>query len=40
MNWVDGALLAVLVIYLIITGVSDLILRWIDRRYSVGVRRA
>ncbi|WP_422395978.1 ABC transporter permease [Roseovarius rhodophyticola] len=33
-------MIAVLVIYLIITGVSDLILRWIDRRYSAGVRRA
>lgn len=33
-------MLAVLVIYLIITGVSDLILRWIDRKYSAGVRKA
>jgi arginine/ornithine transport system permease protein len=27
-------------LYLIITGVSDIGLRWLDRRYSVGVRRA
>ena len=27
-------------LYLIITGVSDLGLRWLDRRYSVGVRKA
>ncbi len=32
-------MIAVLVIYLAITAVSDLILRWVDRRYSVGVRR-
>ena len=30
---------AVLVIYLILTAVSDVGLRWLDRRYSVGVRR-
>lgn len=33
-------MLAVLVIYLIITGVSDLVLRWIDRKYSAGERKA
>jgi histidine transport system permease protein/arginine/ornithine transport system permease protein len=33
-------MVAVLVIYLIITGVSDLILRWVDRKYSAGIRRA
>ncbi len=27
-------------LYLVITGVSDVGLRWLDRRYSVGVRRA
>jgi His/Glu/Gln/Arg/opine family amino acid ABC transporter permease subunit len=27
-------------LYLIITGVSDIGVRWLDRRYSVGVRRA
>jgi His/Glu/Gln/Arg/opine family amino acid ABC transporter permease subunit len=27
-------------LYLIITGVSDIGLRWLDKRYSVGVRRA
>ena len=27
-------------LYLVITGVSDMGLRWLDRRYSVGVRRA
>ena len=27
-------------LYLIITGVSDVGLRWLDKRYSVGVRRA
>jgi len=27
-------------LYLIITGVSDIGLRWLDRRYSVGVRKA
>ena len=31
---------AVLVIYLIITAVSDMALRWVDRRYSAGVRKA
>ena len=27
-------------LYLVITGVSDMGLRWLDRRYSVGVRKA
>jgi arginine/ornithine transport system permease protein len=27
-------------LYLIITGVSDFGLRWLDKRYSVGVRKA
>ncbi len=27
-------------LYLVITGVSDIGIRWLDRRYSVGVRRA
>ncbi|MBT3556611.1 MAG: ABC transporter permease [Rhodospirillales bacterium] len=31
---------AVLVIYLIMTAVSDAFLRWIDRKYSAGVREA
>ncbi|WP_424988501.1 ABC transporter permease [Microbulbifer sp. S227A] len=31
---------AVLVIYLIITALSDLALRWVDRKYSAGVKRA
>ncbi len=31
---------AVLVIYLILTAISDVGLRWIDRKYSAGVRRA
>ena len=31
---------AVLVIYLVLTLISDVGLRWLDRRYSVGVRRA
>ena len=31
---------AVLVIYLILTAVSDVGLRWLDRKYSVGVRKA
>jgi len=31
---------AVLVIYLILTAISDVGLRWLDRKYSVGVRRA
>ena len=30
---------AVLIIYLILTAISDAGLRWLDRRYSVGVRR-
>ena len=30
---------AVLVIYLIITAISDVGLRWMDRKYSVGVRK-
>jgi histidine transport system permease protein/arginine/ornithine transport system permease protein len=30
---------AVLLIYLVITAVSDVGLRWLDRRYSAGVRR-
>ena len=30
---------AVLIIYLILTAISDVGLRWLDRRYSVGVRR-
>ena len=29
-----------LVIYLVLTAVSDIGLRWLDRRYSAGVRRA
>lgn len=33
-------MIAVLVIYLVITGISDLLLRWVDRRYSAGVKRA
>jgi arginine/ornithine transport system permease protein len=32
--------LAVAVLYLLITAVSDVGLRWLNRRYSVGVRRA
>lgn len=31
---------AVLIIYLVFTAISDLALRWVDRRYSAGVRRA
>ena len=31
---------AVLIIYLIMTAVSDVFLRWIDRKYSAGVREA
>ena len=31
---------AVLIIYLILTAVSDAGLRWVDRRYSAGVRKA
>jgi histidine transport system permease protein/arginine/ornithine transport system permease protein len=30
---------AVLVIYLILTAFSDVGLRWLDRRYSAGVRQ-
>jgi histidine transport system permease protein len=33
-------MLAVLVIYLIFTAISDVGLRWLDRKYSAGVRRA
>lgn len=33
-------LLVVAFLYLLITGVSDLGLRWLDKKYSVGVRRA
>ena len=29
-----------LVIYLVLTAISDAGLRWLDRKYSVGVRRA
>ena len=32
--------LVTLVIYLILTAISDIGLRWLDRKYSVGVRRA
>ena len=32
-------LLTVAFLYLIITGVSDIGIRWLDKRYSVGVRR-
>jgi arginine/ornithine transport system permease protein len=32
--------LVVAVLYLVITGFSDVGMRWMDRRYSVGVRRA
>jgi His/Glu/Gln/Arg/opine family amino acid ABC transporter permease subunit len=32
--------LAAALLYLIITGVSDVGFRWLDKRYSVGVRRA
>ena len=32
--------LVVAVLYLLITGVSDVCLRWLNRRYSVGVREA
>ena len=32
-------ILAVLVIYLVLTAVSDAGLRWVDRRYSRGVVR-
>jgi len=27
-------------LFLIITGISDVGLRWLDKRYSVGVRKA
>ncbi len=33
-------LLVVALLYLLITGLSDLALRWADKKYSVGVRRA
>ncbi|WP_411956496.1 ABC transporter permease [Paracoccus homiensis] len=33
-------MIAVLVIYLMITGISDLLLRRLDRRYSAGAKRA
>ncbi len=33
-------LLVVAFLYLLITGVSDIGLKWLDKRYSVGVRRA
>lgn len=33
-------LLVAALLYLLITGVSDIALRWADRKYSVGVRRA
>ena len=33
-------MIAVMVVYLIITGLSDLILRMVDRKYAVGVRKA
>jgi arginine/ornithine transport system permease protein len=32
--------LVVALLFLVITGVSDVGLRWVNRRYSVGVRRA
>jgi His/Glu/Gln/Arg/opine family amino acid ABC transporter permease subunit len=32
--------LVVAFLYLLITGISDIGIRWLDRRYSVGVRRA
>ena len=32
--------LVTLVIYLVLTAISDIGLRWLDRKYSVGVRRA
>lgn len=31
---------AVLIIYLVLTAISDVGLRWVERRYNVGVRRA
>lgn len=33
-------LLVAALLYLLITGVSDLALRWADKKYSIGVRRA
>jgi His/Glu/Gln/Arg/opine family amino acid ABC transporter permease subunit len=33
-------LLVVALLYLVITGVSDIGIRWLDKRYSVGVRKA
>ena len=33
-------MVAVLIVYLILTAISDSGLRWLDRRYSAGVRRA
>jgi arginine/ornithine transport system permease protein len=33
-------LLVVALLYLLITGISDVALRWADRKFSVGVRRA
>lgn len=33
-------MIAVLGIYLVITALSDLMLRWVERRYSAGVRKA
>lgn len=32
-------MLAVLIIYLMITAISDVGLRWLDRKYSVGIRK-
>jgi arginine/ornithine transport system permease protein len=32
--------LLVAILFLVITGVSDIGLRWVERRYSVGVRKA
>ena len=32
--------LAVALLYLVITGVSDIVLRWLNKRYSAGVRTA
>jgi len=31
---------AIALLFLAITGVSDVVLRWLNRRYSAGVRRA
>jgi histidine transport system permease protein/arginine/ornithine transport system permease protein len=33
-------MIVVLLIYLLITATSDVGLRWLDRKYSAGVRRA